>query len=135
MRSSFSYYAQDISKAVDRALRGMRRQRWYVVNSNGLVAWTFSTRAEAERRAQINKRYSVEEGPRPTLAEVHGTIAQHLEEIAASLRKRPKGDRKSKSLAELKAEMASSHPDRGGTSAKFIAAHRRYQRAREALAR
>jgi hypothetical protein len=33
-------------------------------------------------------------------------------------------------LAQLKAEMAASHPDRGGTSAAFIAARQRYVAAR-----
>jgi hypothetical protein len=35
-------------------------------------------------------------------------------------------------LAQLKAEMADAHPDRGGTDAAFIAARRRYEQARTA---
>jgi hypothetical protein len=34
------------------------------------------------------------------------------------------------SLPELKAAMADAHPDRGGTDTAFIAARRRYERAR-----
>ena len=37
-------------------------------------------------------------------------------------------------LAELKAAMASAHPDRGGSDEAFIAARQRYERAREAAA-
>lgn len=35
-------------------------------------------------------------------------------------------------LSRLKAEMADAHPDRGGTTDAFIAAHERYVRARRA---
>jgi hypothetical protein len=38
-------------------------------------------------------------------------------------------------LARLRAEMAAVHPDRGGTDADFIAAHRRYATTREIFAR
>jgi hypothetical protein len=39
------------------------------------------------------------------------------------------------SLAELKAEMAAAHPDRGGSSAAFIAAKERYDAARRQMRR
>jgi len=34
-------------------------------------------------------------------------------------------------MAQLKADMAAAHPDRGGTDREFIAARRRYERARQ----
>lgn len=37
-------------------------------------------------------------------------------------------------LAELRKAMADAHPDRGGTDAEFIAARKRYQKAKEANA-
>lgn len=39
---------------------------------------------------------------------------------------------KAPSLPELKKAMADAHPDRGGSDAEFIAARRRYERARTA---
>ncbi|MCG8971775.1 hypothetical protein [Streptomyces sp. CL12-4] len=39
------------------------------------------------------------------------------------------------SLDELKAAMAAAHPDRGGTDEGFIAARRRYERARATIPR
>lgn len=38
-------------------------------------------------------------------------------------------------LAKLRVEMADVHPDRGGTDAAFIAAHKRYEAAREKFRR
>ncbi|MFF1499717.1 hypothetical protein ACFVZR_07535 [Streptomyces sp. NPDC058316] len=40
------------------------------------------------------------------------------------------GQPKPPSLLELKAAMAATHPDRGGTDAEFIAARTRYEHAR-----
>lgn len=38
-------------------------------------------------------------------------------------------------LDRLRAEMAAAHPDRGGTDAEFIAAHKRYEAARDQFRR
>ncbi len=60
----------------------------------------------------------------------HGYTMRRLHLAPPEIPHRPQ----SLSLAELKQAMADAHPDRGGTDEAFIAARKRYERARNEAA-